>query len=38
MCEQFSQQYQKKYARGVSINSRIARKSVCAEVQYIDGD
>lgn len=32
------QQYQKKYAGRASINSRIARKSVCAEVQYVDGD
>jgi len=38
MREQFSQQYQKKYARGVPINSRIARRSVCAEGQYVDGD
>ena len=37
MREQFSQQYKKKYARGVSINGRIARRSECAEGQYVDG-
>jgi len=37
MREQFSQQYQKKYARGVPISSRTARRK-CAEGQYVDGD
>jgi hypothetical protein len=38
MQEQFSQPYQKKYARGEPSNGRIARRSVCAEGQYVDGD
>jgi len=38
MQEQFSQPYQKKYARGEPSNGTIARRGVCAEGQYVDGD
>jgi hypothetical protein len=38
MQEQFSQPYQKKYARGDPSNGRIAERSVRAKGQYVDGD